>query len=292
MTAKVWTLKDWPEDVDFSCSNPTCARRINNGEQYVIVPDTIKILCATCSHVDEAIVQARQQMQEREEALMSASKRRQAEQARRPRRTKQPARASERGKRGSGGAGAPSTTSRETTAVSCPVCEVTFYPRIYATARGKQVYCSYACSARSRRVYADVVCSVCGILFRPNAQRAGRKRVQRYCSHGCAMKGRRVERPLRQGTCRNCGRAFTSSHNRPSRPQQFCSKSCRWYGQRNRTNPNPPVLRWTQKYAACVCCRSTARRHRGGGYCSRCYRRHETSCAPVLSAVSAEDMAS
>lgn len=272
----VWTLKDWPDGAGLTCSNSTCDCMIMNGDRYIIVPETIMVLCYVCSQVEHSLDQAQRAMIAREDALLSPTRRLEVQRSRRPPRPRRLASGPERGKSGLGPPRLPHDPLRAAEAVSCPVCGQSFHPVIYAQARGRQTYCSPGCATQARRTNPDRTCVLCGTVFRPHAQR--RDHQQRYCSAPCAMQARRKPRPL---TCRVCNRTFTSTSTRPSRPQVYCSKSCRWYGTRNRENPSPPVLRWTRRYGACRCCGSTTRRHRGRGFCTACYQRHAVACSPT-----------
>jgi hypothetical protein len=294
----VHILRDWPEDRLPVCANSTCVQEIANGQRYVIIPDSLVIICYSCAMSEQTREQAIARAQAQEEARLSRveqRRRRVARGGRRPpgRRSSRemPLSSSERGKtRPEPPLGSKSTPS----AVEqrpCPVCGLSFDPfprRPGATAKR---FCSPVCANRSRVLDRDRACELCGQLFR------ARTRQIRFCSFECYIQSRK--KPPAQ--CAACGRAFPAITCKPGVPQRYCSKSCRWYGARGRTNPRPPVLRWSTQYDACVCCGSRDRRYRSRGYCTGCYRsyragvvpcRHSQPAEPAEPAESAEQWAS
>lgn len=190
-TITVWTLKTW-ETAWPVCSNPGCGQEIKNGDQYIVIPGSIKMLCAICMLSLAEWQAAVSVAAEREKDRARESVRRRAAQADRVRK--------ERKLRGY----TPARTSNVPLRV-CPTCQVQFRASSHGK-RGIQVYCSRTCMVR-RKSRLPIPCPVCGRMFTPT-------HTQTACSHSCArlkQEGKTRDTPLPKAwslkypACRDCG---------------------------------------------------------------------------------------
>ena len=88
----------------------------------------------------------------------------------------------------------------------------------------RRVFCSMACSGRSRRAGLDVECQGCGKTIYAAANRLGRKK---YCSKTCRSSAVNhvVQTQLGVGHCVLCGAEYINRIG-PAARQKYCSRSC------------------------------------------------------------------
>ena len=247
----IFTLQGWPEDRLPTCSAPTCGREIKNGEPYVVLEGTIKLVCRSCAldpYMREATltemvttaVAAEQAAHVRRRALSAQQQRQSTRITRRARRVRvrpEP----------------PSTVIRP---------------------RGNQ-----------RFRYPPHPCAGCGRIFQPRSteRKDGTRGPQQHCSISCAATTRRSQD--QRSVCPACERPFRPTRTRKAGPQICCSRSCgQWWRRHDTPNPSPPDLVWSRSWGPCCrACGSSDRKHRGQGYCPACYRRYSVPGQPRAS---------
>lgn len=275
MSLTYHTLMGWPEDRLPTCSYESCGQEIRNGERYVVVPDTLRLLCSACAPTMQSVV-AQEELDRHEDVEQSkphphttapaAIRVRAAyEQVTRASQTR---RASPLPK--------PARARRPARGMAFPPCAYCGAP---CPGRGgrkpKQRYCSREHASAHRvetndviRKAREIACPGCGVRFIPPLH--GARGPQKFCRLSCAGFHRRKLQPR---ICEPCGTEFA-----PERQTQiYCSRDCQYYGQRGRKNPRPLLGKWSRRYDKCVDCGETKRRHKGGGRCSRCYYPPEIS---------------
>jgi len=234
----IWTLTNWRPDALPDCGSPTCSREIQNGERYIVIPGTNKMLCSSCMldmHEWQAAVE-----------VTLAYERAQAESERKAYLRRRAAAPRERKAREHTD---PSFARRYTAPVRPKLppivcarvgCDEQFIPKSYGK-KGRQRFCSITCGALGGR-------------------------------HQRRSTGATAER-----TCPGCGRTFRPTRFSSRNPQVYCSKSCARFAEHGKTNPTPPLMGWDRRGHGCLDCGSRDRHHRGRGLCSRCYQRRVRS---------------
>jgi hypothetical protein len=200
VSVKVWTLQDWRPDALPNCTNPTCSREINNGEQYILIPGTTRILCFTCASQSTAW---------KDSMEVAAAQEKTREPAKKPRASRA------RKKRTQNLLTKPPAKPREpVTLVQCPVCWKWFRPHTYSSSRKqtRQIYCSVDCYNTVRPKVTTYICVNCERPYWPS--RVNAQRRQTCCSRSCAwyqIRGRKNPNPPpiswtnTRGVCRECG---------------------------------------------------------------------------------------
>lgn len=203
---KVWVLEDWPESLaNPTCTNPDCGRTIQNGQQYIVMPGTLQILCSSCmmnlhdwkSAIDVIVEGSQQRSREAKDRINENRKQARAAQRQRD--------------RAEGRIPASRQRAMGPPAI-CPTCEQEFQPARHGV-RGTQKYCSFSCRPNAYVPVHMVTCLSCPRQFRTRVV-AGRGTYQKYCTRACANAaklGRTFDTPppLRWSTaydaCRDCG---------------------------------------------------------------------------------------
>lgn len=281
MKAQVHMLSDWPEDRLPVCAAADCAQNIANGDKYVILPDTIKLVCLPCARNIADLPEIPDEfLPPSPEAKLTKPKRVRVYTPK-PRAVKQPTPPKPKREAGprayvvdaapesvSLPAPPPPRTKADPRSVLCAWCGSVVAGRggVLSVLRFCNVYCA---GKHRKKKYEElrpsrmITCARIGCeqTFVPYSNSRGK---QKFCSVACA--GRHTK-GFKQAVCFPCGRTFE-----PNRlGQKFCSPPCRFYGNKGRLNPNPGAMAWTHAYDKCIRCGTTERMHVAGGECSRCY---------------------
>lgn len=270
MKATVEILVGWREDALPICNREECGVEIKNGDKYVVMPGTIKIICHPCAVELTGMIPPPELLP----PVPPPPKPRVRIRKPRPPKPPKPEKQPRSGPRSYVTRAEKPTLDVRTEpakpATLCAYCGHVVTHRMYR--RYPRQFCGRDCTAkqkakdyeeaRQKRGLTRIPCPAgCGKTFQPTIHNG---RVQKYCSVPCV--GRNSKR-LRQKRCPPCGRMFEPSRD----SQTYCTKECRRYGREGRVNYSPAPMQWTYEYDKCVDCGTTERTHSGGGQCSRCY---------------------